>query len=152
MGRLPWTLADFPAGYELYLHKSPRPRPSPQTVPRRDFLLYGKLNALPSPHFTHLKREKLTGSTDVPFFASPLEFVLHAEWLMRGAHRTPDKSRAPRCACKYCDVDVRGRKQSAISKELRARRADVLASLGEDGDGDGDGNGNADADELADDN
>lgn len=60
MGRLPWTLADFPAGYELYLHKSPRPRPSPQTVPRRDFLLYGKLNALPpSPHFTHLKREKL---------------------------------------------------------------------------------------------
>ena len=37
-----------------------------------------------------------------------------------------------------------------ISKELRARRADVLASLGEDGDGNG--NGNADADELADDN
>lgn len=76
--------------------------------------------------------------------------MLHAEWLMRGAHRTPDKSRAPRCACKYCDVDVRGRKQSVISKELRARRADVLASLGEDGDGNG--NGNADADELADDN
>lgn len=94
---------------------------------------------------------KKKGSTDVPFFASPLEFVLHAEWLMRGAHRTPDKSRAPRCACKYCDVDVRGRKQSEISRELRARRARVLVLLAEDGDGDGNADDADDADELAND-
>lgn len=44
MGRLPWTLAAFPTGYELYLHKSPRPSNSSSTsssAPRRDFLLYG---------------------------------------------------------------------------------------------------------------
>lgn len=121
MGRLPWTLAAFPQGYELYLHKSPRPVRTRTGVPRRDFLLYG--------------------STDVPFFASPLEFVLHAEWLMRGAHRTPDKSRAPRCKCKYCDVDARNRKQSEISRELRARRARVLVQLEDD---------NADADDVVD--
>ncbi|KAF8266275.1 hypothetical protein EI94DRAFT_1733532 [Lactarius quietus] len=123
MGRLPWTLADFPAGYELFLHLSPRRQASSSRTPRRDFLLYG--------------------STDVPFFASPLEFVRHAEWLMRGAHRTPDKSRAPRCQCKYCDVDGKNRKQSEISRELRARRASVLVQL--DGDTD-DADADADTD------
>lgn len=119
MGRLTWTLAAFPPGYELFLHKSPRPHgrsssssSSSSPASRRDFYLYG--------------------STDVPCFASPLEFVRHAEWLMRGAHRTPDKSRAPRCECKYCDVDGRCRKQSIISRELKARRARVLAQLGDD--------------------
>ncbi|KAH9031599.1 hypothetical protein EDB83DRAFT_2419232 [Lactarius deliciosus] len=111
MGRLPWTLAAFPAGYELFLHKSPRPQGRGGSTLRRDFLLYG--------------------STDVPFFSSPLEFVRHAEWLMRGAHRTPDRSRAPRCECKYCDVDGRNQKQSVISRELRVRRARVLAQLGD---------------------
>jgi hypothetical protein len=74
----------------------------------------------------------------VPSFASPLEFVRHAEWLMRGAHRTPDKSRAPRCECKYCDVDGRNRKQSVLSRELREQRARVLVQL-EDGAADADG-------------
>ena len=74
----------------------------------------------------------------MPFFASPLEFVRHAEWLMRGAHRTPDKSRAPRCECKYCDVDGRSRKQSVLSRGLREQRARVLVQL-EDGATDADG-------------
>jgi hypothetical protein len=57
---------------------------------------------------------------------------------MRGAHRTPDKSRAPRCGCKYCDVDVKNRKQSEISRELRARRARVLVQLDDDDNSDDD--------------
>jgi len=39
MGRLPWTLADFPQGYVLLLHLSPRKTQS--SKPRRDFYLYG---------------------------------------------------------------------------------------------------------------
>ena len=39
MGTLPWTLADFPEGYVLLLHKSPR-RTEPSKA-RRDFYLYG---------------------------------------------------------------------------------------------------------------
>ncbi|KAH9970642.1 hypothetical protein BGW80DRAFT_1329066 [Lactifluus volemus] len=114
MGRLPWTLADFPQGYVLLLHKSPRPRRrvSSSSVPRRDFYLYG--------------------ATDVATFASPLEFVKHAEWLMRGAHRTLDTRRAPRCACTYCDYNGAERRQSVISRELRAARARVLALMNEE--------------------
>jgi len=115
MGRLPWTLADFPQGYILLLHKSPPPRrrvSSSSSVPRRDFYLYG--------------------ATDVATFASPLEFVKHAEWLMRGAHRTLDTRRAPRCACKYCDYNGAERRQSVISRELRAARARVLALINEE--------------------
>jgi hypothetical protein len=144
MGRLPWTLAAFPQGYELYLHKSPRPHAARTRtgVPRRDFLLYGTC----SPPSTTKPLTQHTGSTDVPSFASPLEFVLHAEWLMHGAHRTVDKSRAPRCKCKYCDVDVRNKKQSEISRELRARRARVLVQLEDDNADDA-----VDVDELAND-
>ena len=126
---------------------TPTSTPSRRPAPRLSPLRYVHHSLTTQTHKTKKK-----GSTDVPFFASPLEFVLHAEWLMRGAHRTPDKSRAPRCACKYCDVDVRGRKQSEISRELRARRARVLVLLAEDGDGDGNADADADdADELAND-
>lgn len=66
---------------------------------------------------------------------------------MRGSHRTLDKSRAPRCQCKYCDADGRERKQSAISRELRARRARVLVQLGNDtADADADSDAHEDAD------
>lgn len=37
MGRLPWTLRDFPQGYILLLHMTPRKT----RKPRRDFFLYG---------------------------------------------------------------------------------------------------------------
>ncbi|KAH9992204.1 hypothetical protein BJV74DRAFT_401932 [Russula compacta] len=138
MGRLPWTLADFPQGYILLLHKSPRRARPSSNLPRRDFYLYG--------------------ATDVPSFASPLEFVRHAEWLMRGAHRTLDTRRSPRCTCKYCDASTttttttttrkstRGgpsssssgsgssyKKQSVISRELRRVRNNVLARINRDG-------------------
>jgi hypothetical protein len=100
-----------------------------------------------------------TGAADVPSFASPLEFVKHAEWLMRGAHRTPDSRRSPRCTCKYCSYPAaadnvvgrggartlknlkahRDKKQSAISRGLRRVRARVLARIkkGDDGEDDG---------------
>jgi hypothetical protein len=51
---------------------------------------------------------------------------------MRGAHRTLDTRRAPRCACKYCDYNVTERKQSVISRELRVARARVLALMNEE--------------------
>jgi len=72
------------------------------------------------------------GSTDVGFFASPLEFVKHAKWLMQGAHRTLDRHRSPRCECKYCNRDDGGDIQSVTSRELRRVRARVLAQI--DGD------------------
>ncbi|KAI9511938.1 hypothetical protein F5148DRAFT_184132 [Russula earlei] len=129
MGRSPWTLADFPQGYALLLHKS-RYRTQP-SQPRRDFYLYGP--------------------TDVTRFASPLEFVRHAEWLMRGAHRTLDVHRSPRCSCKYCDSDGASNKQSVISRELRRLRARVLARLdGDDLAGAEDEDAGADADADAD--
>jgi hypothetical protein len=49
---------------------------------------------------------------------------------MKGAHRTLDTHRSPRCKCIYCDDgdDV----QSVISSELKRVRARVLARI--DGD------------------
>jgi hypothetical protein len=84
---------------------------------------------------TYLRLRRLrrrVGSTDVGNFASPLEFVKHAKWLMQGAPRTLDKHRSPRCKCKYCNCDDGGDIQSAISRELRRVRARVLAQI--DGD------------------
>ena len=182
MGRLPWTLADFPQGYVLLLHKAPRRAQPSSHLPRRDFYLYGACAVFCRLAFfffffffcffvffwTHIIPFLLTsssshlydpptnlGATDVPSFASPLEFVRHAEWLMRGAHRTLDLRRSPRCTCKYCDLSTtpatrkttRGgpssssrsssgspyRKQSVISRELKRVRANVLARIG-DGD------------------
>lgn len=107
MGRLPWTLAAFPQGYDLLLHIAPRKTRSSR--PRRDFYLYG--------------------STDVASFRSPFEFVEHAKWLMQGAHRTLDTDRSPRCKCKYCNCDDSGNKQSVISRELKRVRAHVLTQI-----------------------
>ena len=48
MGRLPWTLADFPQGYVLLMHLAPRKTRS--STPRRDFYLYGaRLPHSPTP-------------------------------------------------------------------------------------------------------
>jgi hypothetical protein len=79
-----------------------------------------------------LRRRRRVGSTDVASFASPLEFVKHAKWLMQGAPRTLDRDRSPRCKCKYCNPDEGGDIQSVISRELKRVRARVLAQI--DGD------------------
>jgi hypothetical protein len=51
---------------------------------------------------------------------------------MKGAHRTLDTGRSPRCKCIYCNPDDGGDVQSVISNELRRVRARVLAQI--DGD------------------
>lgn len=55
---------------------------------------------------------------------------------MRGAHRTLDTHRSPRCKCKYCyhegGRDGTDLKQSVISRELRRVRARVLAEINGD--------------------
>ena len=92
--------------------------------------------------------QRRVGSTDVGGFASPLEFVKHAKWLMQGAPRTLDRDRSPRCKCKYCDYDDSGDIQSVISRELKRIRARVLAQI--DGDEMQDSEDDADADADAD--
>jgi hypothetical protein len=49
---------------------------------------------------------------------------------MKGAHRTLDTHRSPRCKCIYCEGG--GDVQSVISSELKRVRARVLAQI--DGD------------------
>ena len=75
---------------------------------------------------------------------------------MRGAHRTLDARRSPRCSCKYCSQNAypgrdgeasasssganlknREKKQSVISRGLRRVRAGVLTRI-KNGDGDED--------------
>ena len=55
---------------------------------------------------------------------------------MRGAHRTLDSHRSPRCECKYCHDGGGGNsaysKQSVISRELRLVRVRVLAQINGD--------------------
>ena len=51
---------------------------------------------------------------------------------MKGAHRTLDTHRSPRCKCIYCNHDDSGDPQSVISGELKRVRARVLAQI--DGD------------------
>jgi len=78
----------------------------------------------------------MTGSRLDGHFTSPLEFVKHAEWLMRrtrSAHRRLDAHRSPRCKCNFCDRDDGGDSQSAISSKLKRVRARILAQI--DGDG-----------------
>lgn len=52
MGLRPWTLAAFPQGYELFLHKSPRRQQNTRSsaASRRDFLLYGTCVLNPHTH------------------------------------------------------------------------------------------------------
>lgn len=67
---------------------------------------------------------------------------------MRGAHRTLDTRRSPRCKCIYCNPDDDGNVQSVISSELKRVRARVLAQL--DGDEVQDGEDDAVIDAEAD--
>ena len=63
-----------------------------------------------------------TGSTYVSHFRSPLEFVVHAQWLMNSAELTNSR---PTCSCRYC-----GRprtKQKDILRRLKNKWAEVLA-------------------------
>jgi hypothetical protein len=100
---IPWRLIGFPTGYTLWVHLT-GDHADPAN-PRTDVYLYG------SPH---------------KIFRSPMEFVEHAIWLMKGGDR--------QCLCKYCTP---GQSQRAINHRLNHGGA------GNDDDDDSGGDGAA---------
>ncbi|KAI9464298.1 hypothetical protein F5148DRAFT_186266 [Russula earlei] len=93
----PWKLLKFPDGYTLWLHKT-----GVQTDPanpRTDAYLYG------APHLGPRTRSRSQNTITV--FRSPMEFVEHAIWLMKGCEG--------RCLCKYCTP---GQSQRDINARL----------------------------------
>ncbi|KAI0058742.1 hypothetical protein BV25DRAFT_1194841 [Artomyces pyxidatus] len=93
-----WILKEFPLHYTLWRHI----KTADQRRSRQDVLLYG--------------------TTEVTNFASPYEFILHAEWLMKGKPYSPGPKPKPQCGCKYCS----GRKQQVITQELRDLERDLI--------------------------
>lgn len=93
----PWKLLKLPEGYTLWLHKTGSIN-NPAN-PRTDAYLHG------APHLGIITNRSQPLSPTV--FRSPMEFVEHAIWLMRG--------RAGRCQCKYC---VPGQNQTEINERL----------------------------------
>ena len=81
---VPWKLIGFPTGYTLWVHLTGDH--SDPANPRTDAYLYG------CPH---------------KIFRSPMEFVEHAIWLMKGG--------VSQCLCKYCTP---GQSQRAINRRL----------------------------------
>lgn len=104
---IPWKMIGFPAGYTLWVHLT-GDRSDPAN-PRTDAYLYG------APH---------------KIFRSPMEFVEHAIWLMKGGSETD----VP-CQCKYCTP---GQSQRAINRRLNHGDEDE-----EDEDSDGGGGATA---------
>src|SRR5258708_36196490 len=70
MGRLPWTLADFPQGYALFLHISPYKTRSSR--PRRDFYLYGAR----LPHFPFPGRSRTHACVYVRIYEPTCVFTM----------------------------------------------------------------------------
>ncbi|KAH9967077.1 hypothetical protein BGW80DRAFT_1562845 [Lactifluus volemus] len=93
-----WTLLKFPEGYTLWLHKTGVD--TDPANPRIDAYLHGAPHLGPS---TTANRTTLAPTV----FRSPMEFVEHAIWLMKG--------RQGQCLCKYCTP---GQSQRAINARL----------------------------------
>jgi hypothetical protein len=87
----PWKLMKFPSNYTLWVNKSGVT--TDRANPRHDAYLYGA----PRPHL----------GSRTTIFRSPLEFVPHAIWLMRGS--------TGQCDCKYC---LPGQAQKDINRRL----------------------------------
>ena len=111
---IPWRLIDFPENYTLWVHIT-GDHTDPAN-PRTDAYLYGAPNKI---------------------FRSPMEFVEHAIWLMKGGGSEDDDDdddeSTLRCQCKYCTP---GQNQRAINRRLNHGTEDA-----EDEDSDGDGGG-----------
>jgi Transcription-silencing protein, cryptic loci regulator Clr2 len=90
-----WRLLKFPKGYTLWLHK--KGVETDPANPRTDAYLFG------APHLGPPNRTQ--GAPTI--FRSPMEFVEHAIWLMKG--------REGQCLCKYC---MPGQNQKAINRRL----------------------------------
>jgi transcription-silencing protein Clr2 (cryptic loci regulator) len=84
----PWRLLRLPENYTLWVHK--KGSEADPANPRIDAYLYG------APHLSPRTR-----------FRSPMEFVPHAIWLMRGS--------TGQCDCQYC---MPGQNQTDINRRL----------------------------------
>lgn len=89
-----WKLLKFPEGYTLWLHK--KGVETDPANPRIDAYLYGARHTV---------------------FRSPMEFVEHAIWLMRG--------KVGQCLCKYCTPD-----QSQLDIDDRLDRVEPVEDEG----------------------
>ena len=81
----PWKLMKFPDNYTLWMHK--KGVDTDPANPRIDTYLFGAPHLGPS---TSRSAQQLAPTV----FRSPMEFVEHAIWLMKG--------RVGQCLCKYC--------------------------------------------------
>jgi hypothetical protein len=109
----PWKLLKFPENYTLWIHK--RGVITDPLNPRLDAYLYG------APHLgPRTARSQTAGAT---IFRSPMEFVPHAIWLMRGS--------TGQCDCKYCIPD---QNQNDINRRLNGAGGEDAAESDDDGD------------------
>ena len=115
-----WKLMKFPPGYTLWLHKSGVE--TDPANPRTDAYLHGALHLGPTVGRTN------THAPSPTLFRSPMEFVEHAIWLMRGG--------AGRCRCKYCEP---GQNQLDINRRLNRGGTDDSDAESEQGEGGGEG-------------
>lgn len=92
----PWKLMKFPRNYTLWVHKSGVV--TDRGNPRHDAYLYGA---------PHLGPRTARSQTSATIFRSPMEFVPHAIWLMKGG--------TGQCDCKYC---IPGQNQNDINRRL----------------------------------
>jgi len=92
----PWRLLKFPEGYTLWLHKTGSI--TDPANPRTDAYLHGA---------PHLGPQNARSQGSPTIFRSPMEFVEHAIWLMKGGEGS--------CLCKYCQP---GQSQNDINSRL----------------------------------
>jgi hypothetical protein len=117
-----WKLMRFPDNYTLWKHK--KGFDTDPANPRMDPYLYG------APHLGPRTARTSHMQLAPTIFRSPMEFVEHAIWLMRGS--------AGQCQCKYCTP---GQSQREIN--LRLNRGVHHDSDPESDDDDNDGDGGA---------
>jgi len=111
----PWRLIRFPEHYTLWLHKTGNT--ADPANPRTDAYLHGAPHLGPSN----------SRSQNLPtIFRSPMEFVEHAIWLMKGGEG--------QCLCKYC---MPGQSQIEINARLDRYRAPDDDNDDDDDDDDG---------------
>jgi len=109
-----WKLMKFPQGYTLWLHKTGVE--TDPANPRTDAYLHG------APHLGPTVGRTNTHAPSPTVFRSPMEFVEHAIWLMRGG--------AGRCLCKYCEP---GQNQLDINRRLNRGGTDDSDAESEQG-------------------
>lgn len=98
-------LTDFPSEYKLFTQTKDG---------RTDHYLVGTVSTHPCRLGFQHDFPSPSGSRHVSAFRSPLEFFVHARWLMMGADT--DSEGLPDCRCKYCDGT---RSQKDIDREFK---------------------------------